>query len=159
MSSLADSTAITNLIAKYAELVDDGDFAAVAALFSHGVFIGSGTSIEGPVAIEKMFRALVIRYEDGTPRTHHVTTNTAIEFDDAGDSATARSYFTVFQALPDLPLQPIATGRYHDRFVRADGSWRFAERTVHTLLTGDLSHHLRVRTDLVQADRLPNTPA
>ncbi|MGV9661831.1 nuclear transport factor 2 family protein [Nocardia niigatensis] len=143
MSSADDTTAVTNLIAKYAELVDSGDFAGVGALFAHGAFTGGGACITGSEGIEKMFRGMVILYEDGTPRTHHVTTNIAVEFGDDPDTATARSYFTVFQATPDLPLQPVAAGRYRDRFERNGGRWRFAEREVHITLAGDMAHHLR----------------
>ena len=57
------------------------------------------------------------------------------------DRAVARSYFTVFQAPPDFPLQPIVIGRYHDAFARVDGAWRFADRLSD--LIGDLSRHLR----------------
>jgi hypothetical protein len=56
----------------------------------------------------------------------------------------ARSYFTVFQALPDFPLQPIIAGRYHDAFERVDGTWRFADRLILSDLIGDLSRHLRM---------------
>jgi hypothetical protein len=58
-------------------------------------------------------------------------------------TAAARTYFTVLQARPDLPLQPIIAGRYHDRFERAGGKWRFAERVIIPDLVGDLSRHLR----------------
>ncbi|MGW4351778.1 nuclear transport factor 2 family protein [Nocardia sp. NPDC004582] len=145
MSTAADTTAVMNLIARYAELVDAGDFAGVGALFAEGEFVGGGGSVRGSANVERMLQHMVIRYEDGTPRTHHVTTNIAIEFDESPDTATTRAYFTVLQALPDLPLQPIAAGRYNDRFHRHDGQWRFAERRVTMTLTGDLSHHLRVR--------------
>ncbi|WP_312635357.1 hypothetical protein [Streptomyces noursei] len=47
------------------------------------------------------------------------------------------------QALPDLPLQPIAGGRYHGRFERGAGRWRFVERQVRINLVGDVSRHLR----------------
>jgi hypothetical protein len=50
---------------------------------------------------------------------------------------------TVFQALPELPLQVIVAARYRDRFERRDGTWRFAERQVRVTHTGDVSHHLR----------------
>jgi hypothetical protein len=81
------------------------------------------------------------RYEDdGTPHTRHVTTNLVVDVD--GDAAASRSYFTVFQAVPGLPLQPIIAGRYHDRFVRVDGTWRFSARRMIVDLVGDLSHHL-----------------
>ncbi|MFE7173691.1 nuclear transport factor 2 family protein [Streptomyces sp. NPDC057616] len=143
MSAAADTSAVTNLIALYAELVDTGDFAGVGALFADAVFVGSGAPLEGGAAVERMLRDTVILYEDGTPRTHHVTTNIAVEVDEATGTAAARSYVTVFQAVPDLPLQSIAAGRYHDRFVRRDGRWRFAERRVRIHLVGDVSRHLR----------------
>lgn len=90
-----------------------------------------------------MFEKTVITYGDGTPKTKHVTTNMLIEIDEGSGSATARSYFTVLQALPDLPLQTIAAGRYADRFDVVDGRWRCADRQVTIDLLGDVSRHLR----------------
>ena len=135
--------AIENLIAKYAELVDDGDFAGVGALLADATFTGSAGSVTGRDAIEKMLRESLIVYDDGTPRTKHVTTNVAIEVDEEAGTAVSRAYFTALQAAPDLALQPIVSGRYQDRFARRDGEWRFVERRVRTDLVGDVSHHLR----------------
>ncbi|MFB7911589.1 nuclear transport factor 2 family protein [Kitasatospora sp. NPDC056076] len=139
--------AVENLIARYAELVDDGDFAGLGELLADAVFTGSGEPLRGRAEIERMFRETVIRYEDGTPRTQHVTTNLAVDVDPAAGTATARSYVTVLQALPGLPLQPIAAGRYHDRFEHRDGAWRFAARRVRITLVGDVSRHLRPAAD------------
>ena len=135
--------AIGNLIVAYARLVDDGDFAGLDALLAGATFIGGGAPVSGRGAIEKMFRDTLIVYDDGTPRTQHVTTNVAIEVDEPAGTAVASSYVTVLQSLPDLPLQPIAGGRYQDRFERRDGDWCFVERRVRINLVGDLSHHLR----------------
>ena len=135
--------AIENLIATYAELVDHGDFAGVGVLLEQATFMGGSGTVSGRSAVEKMLRENVIVYEDGTPRTKHVTTNVVIEVDEDAGTAVARSYFTVLQALPELSLQPIASGRYHDRFEYRDGEWRFVERCVRTDLVGNLSHHLR----------------
>ena len=135
--------AVENLIARYAELVDDGDFAGLGILLADATFAGSGEPVSGRDAIEKMFRDTLIVYADGTPRTQHVTTNIAIEVDEQANTAVSRSYVTVLQALPDLPLQPIAGGRYHDRFERRDGQWRFVERRVRINLVGDVIRHLR----------------
>ena len=135
--------AIENLIANYAELVDDGDFAGVGILFADATFTGGAGTVSGRDAIEKMLRDSLIVYADGTPRTKHVTTNVAIEVDEAAGTASSRSYFTALQALPDLALQPIVSGRYQDRFERRDGRWRFVERRVRTDLVGDVSRHLR----------------
>jgi 3-phenylpropionate/cinnamic acid dioxygenase small subunit len=137
----ASHRAIENLIARYAELVDGGDFAGLGALLAGATFTGSGSPVSGADAIEEMFRRTLIVYGDGTPRTKHVTTNVIIELDE--DTAAARSYVTVYQALPELPLQPIAVGRYHDRFACDGTSWRFTERRVHIDLVGDVSRHLR----------------
>ena len=135
--------AIENLIATYADLVDDGDFAGVGGLLADAVFTGASGSARGAEEIEKMLRENVIVYDDGTPRTNHVTTNVAIEVDDDAGTAAARSYFAVLQAAPGIALQAIASGRYRDRFERRDGRWRFVERLVRSDLVGDVSRHLR----------------
>ncbi|WP_235437839.1 nuclear transport factor 2 family protein [Kitasatospora griseola] len=137
--------AVENLIARYAELVDAGDFAGLGVLLAEAVFTGSGEPVSGREAIERMFRDLLIVYADGTPRTQHMTTNFAVEVDEEAGTAAARSYVTVFQSLPGLPLQPVVCGRYHDRFERRDGQWRFTERRFRATLVGDVSRHLRSR--------------
>jgi 3-phenylpropionate/cinnamic acid dioxygenase small subunit len=100
--------------------------------------------VRGSAAVEQLARNVLQVYEDGTPRTRHVTTNTIIEIDEDAETATSRSYYTVFQSLPDFPLQPIASGRYSDRFDPSEGSWRFIERHVIGGLSGDTSRHRRV---------------
>ncbi|CAL2059123.1 protein of unknown function [Streptomyces murinus] len=52
MSAAVGTTAVPNLIARYAELVDSGDFAGVGELFAAAVFIGSGEPAEGAAAVE-----------------------------------------------------------------------------------------------------------
>lgn len=141
-----DWHAIETLIMAYAERVDRGDFAGVAALFEHATYRADqgGVSMDqhGAAAVLRTFDGLVRRYDDGTPRTKHVTTNVTIEVD--GDVATSRCYYTVFQQTDSLALQPIIAGRYHDRFERVGGTWRFADRLIYSDLVGDLSQHLMV---------------
>jgi hypothetical protein len=97
----ADGRETENLIVRFAELVDDGDFAGVGELLAHTTYRGSGEPLQGRAEIEQWFRDTLIVYPDGTPRTQHVTTNLAIERDDANDDeAFARSYVTVLQAVP-----------------------------------------------------------
>ena len=62
--------------------------------------------------------------------------------EDAG-TATATAYVTIFQALPDFPLQPIFAGRYQDRLTRIGGVWHWTERRVLNDLYGDISRHVR----------------
>jgi len=136
--------AIHNLIARYAELVDAGDFEGVADLLADATLGALGTEggVRGRDAIARLFHTTTMRHADGTPRTKHVTTNVILDVDEVAGTATARSYFTVLQELPGLPLQPIVAGRYHDRFERAPGGWRFAERRFGVDLVGDVSRHL-----------------
>jgi hypothetical protein len=134
--------AIENLIATYAELVDSGDFPGLGTLLAEATFRGSGDPVSGAGAIEQMFRSMLIVYDDGTPRTKHITTNIIIDADEQAGTAVTRSYVTVFQARPGLALQAIMSGRYHDRFQRRDDHWRFTERRVLIDLAGDLSGHL-----------------
>ena len=134
---------IQNLVHRYAELIDLGDFAGVGDLLDRAE-VGSGDhpgSLTGRDAVTAMFTSTTRRYPDGTPRTKHVTTNLILEIDDEAGTAAARSYFTVFQAVPALALQPVVAGRYHDRFVREGSTWRFAERRFFLDLVGDVSQH------------------
>jgi 3-phenylpropionate/cinnamic acid dioxygenase small subunit len=144
MTAADDAYAIETLIYTYAERVDRGDFEGVAELFEGALYrcvVGDEVVVyEGSEGVRGTFEGLVMRYEDGTPRTRHVTTNVMVEID--GDEAAARSYFTVFQQVGSTPLQPIIAGRYHDRLARVDGRWRFTDRLIFSDLIGDLSRHL-----------------
>jgi 3-phenylpropionate/cinnamic acid dioxygenase small subunit len=138
-------TAIEHIVYGYAERVDLGDFPAVAELFEHARYKGGGPDDPGVVGAQpvlQIFESMVRRYDDGTPRTKHVTTNLIVDAPDDSDHATARSYYTVFQQLDGFALQPIIAGRYHDSFHRVDGQWTFDTREMFVDLTGDLSHHL-----------------
>ena len=136
---------IQNLIGMYAERIDLGDFAGIGELFAHAVITveGSHARTAGAKDIQAMYEQWTRRYpDDGTPHTKHVTTNLIIEIDEAAGTATCRSYIAVFQQTASLPLQPILQGRYHDRFERVDGKWRFVHRHMFNDRLGDLSQHL-----------------
>jgi 3-phenylpropionate/cinnamic acid dioxygenase small subunit len=135
---------IANLIARYAELTDAGDFEGLGALFENADFIlNGGEAGHGSAAVTQLGRDVLQTYGDGTPKTRHVTSNVFIDVNDDEGTAIGRAYFTVFQALPDFPLQPVAAGRYRDRFERHAGSWRFASREVISDFFGDVSHHVK----------------
>jgi 3-phenylpropionate/cinnamic acid dioxygenase small subunit len=143
-SDAAPSRIIENLIARYAFLVDDGEFAKLGDLLADADFsLNGGPAVSGRAAVERLARETLQTYDDGTPRTRHVTTNIIIEVDEREGTATSASYFTVFQSLPGFPLQAIASGRYRDRFQQRDGQWKFTQRLVTTSFTGDVSHHVR----------------
>lgn len=138
---------IENLLHTYAERIDAGDLEGVADLFAHGRILASGDAppeqtFEGRDRVLALYRGSARIYDDGSPHTRHVTTNSIIDVDEGANAASARSYYTVFQRVDDLPLQPIICGRYHDTFQRIDGRWWFDTRIMIVDLVGDLSRHL-----------------
>ena len=138
------SVQVGNLIARYAELIDAGDFEGLGDLLGRAAVGAPDSSalLTGRDGMVKLFTATTRRYPDGTPGTKHVTTNLILDIDEEEGTASARSYFTVLQAVPGLPLQPNVAGRYHDRFERDADGWYFSERRFLVELVGDVSHHM-----------------
>jgi len=136
--------AVTDLLYRYAECVDTGDFEALADLLARAelTFEGFDDVRRGREQVLALYRATTRRYEDGTPRTKHLVTNVIVTFDHP-DEATSRSYFTVLQAVDGaLALQPIVAGRYRHAFARIDGDWAIARLHITVDLVGDVGHHL-----------------
>ena len=142
----ASHHAITTLMYRYAECVDAADFAGIGALFADGRLTTRGMrgATIGAEAVRDLYTHTNKVHPNGTLMTRHLTTNVIVDIDEATNTATARSSFVVFQATPSVPLQPIVTGRYRDRFERVDGEWRFAEREMGVEQFGDVSDHLLI---------------
>jgi 3-phenylpropionate/cinnamic acid dioxygenase small subunit len=141
-----DRTAIANLIFRYARFVDTAQYEALGDLFADAVITANKTAqrFSGAAQVRDYWRMSNRRFEDGTPRTHHVVTN--LEFMDGDRPGTARvhSCFTVLQSTAKIPLQPIACGRYQDLFAQAADGWRFRSKHIEVTLLGDMSDHLNV---------------
>ena len=143
---MSDQVDISNLIYEYARLIDLGDFAGIGDLFQRGKIIFKDsqqiTEISGSKEIKELYEKTTRLYDDGTPRTHHATTNVTLAIND--NSAASSSYYTVFQQLDDFPLQPIIAGSYEDTFHLEDDEWHFQIREIKVSLVGDISQHLLV---------------
>ena len=141
--TVADKLAITELLYRYAELIDAGDFDGVGKLLSRATFAGTAShATSGDQAIAKLFAATTRRYPEhgNTPRTRHLVLNPIV--DDDGAQARSRSTFVVVQNTDTVPLQPIVVGRYFDAFARDEQGWFFTERKVDVEMVGDVSAHL-----------------
>lgn len=143
-SSAPSYEQIRNLLGRYTECMDLGQFEDLAALFREARM----EDFEGNV-IATGFDEVRANYTNGTqmydgrPGTKHATVNMQIDVDEDAGTATCKSAYAVFQATPNLHLQPIITGRYHDDFARgADGTWHFTVRRFAVDTMGDLSQHL-----------------
>ena len=158
--SVEDRLAITDLLYRYAELIDAGDFDGVGQLLALATFGGTrsrgagrpATSRRGDISpqtsgAEEIAKLMTTRrFPDfgNTPRTRHLVLNPIVEVN-ADRTATARSTFCVVHATDTVPLQPIVVGRYFDRF-RCDpdvrDGWHFTARRVDVEMVGDVSAHL-----------------
>jgi 3-phenylpropionate/cinnamic acid dioxygenase small subunit len=140
LDALAARFAITDLLYRYAELIDAGDFDGVGELLGRGNFMG----VRDSSSIAKLFATTTRRFPEhgNTPRTRHMVLNPIVDID--GDSASARSTFCVVQGTETVPLQPIVVGRYADTFARDEDGWYFTERKVDVELVGDVSAHLMI---------------
>lgn len=138
-----DRALATELLARYAEAIDAGDFDAVGALLASAILEDAdGNEIaSGAEAVTGLYAATTLRHQNGTPLTAHIITNVIV--DTIGpDELEMRSRFVVFQDAPGVPLQPIVIGRYIDRVVRSPGGWAFARRRMIPEHWGDVSQHL-----------------
>ena len=159
---MTDKLEITELLYRYAELIDSGDFDGVGRLLARASFGGANTpSVSGAANIAGLFGMTTRRFPAGsdiagraapagTPKTRHLVLNAIIEVD--GDTATSRSTFLVVQATDTVPFQPIVAGRYYDRFARDADGWYFTERKADVEMVGDVSDHLLI--DPHQFDQL-----
>ena len=143
---MSDTDGIRNLLGRYCELMDAGDYDGVGQLFADGALADEhGNEFARGAAEVAASYARTNKAHGDTPRTKHLVTNTVIDLDEDNKGATARSSYLVLQATDALALQPIITGRYRDRFARDDtGGWRFAERRFFVDLVGDLREHLTI---------------
>lgn len=135
---------ISNLLNQYAYTVDTGDLDGFLALFESGEWSVEGAKVShGRDELFDDVISNIILYDDGTPKTRHVTANVTLDIDETAGKASGQRYVTVLQQTDELPLQTIFSGHYFDEFVKENDAWRFAKTLVRYPLVGDMSQHLR----------------
>lgn len=135
----SDRDAIRHLLATYTYNGDRGRIAELAACFAaDGVLEFPGATATGPEAIVAALSAGGSADPRRTFVRHH-TTNPLIEVN--GDTATARSYFSVWSN-----HGPDHAGTYSDQLVRSADGWRFARRLVRIDWQADASLFRRMVT-------------
>ncbi|MFE3292618.1 nuclear transport factor 2 family protein [Rhodococcus sp. NPDC059234] len=149
---LSATESIRDLLYHYSHLIDRGELAEVAELFAdarYGQCDSDGVPVgvlidRDPAGVLRANESFIRMYGDPpTPRTKHLTTNVRVTVADSNIEASSLAYVTVLQGTDELPLQPILTGRYFDRFALVDRQWRFTERLCCIDHVGNLSEHAR----------------
>ncbi|PRX43858.1 SnoaL-like protein [Prauserella shujinwangii] len=138
--SYASEKQIWRTLCAYCDAIDNGDLDAVARLWEHGTW--PFAEAPGPEPARRWFEDHVIRY-DGKTHTKHQLSNVVIDVDDDAGTAVFSSYASIWQALPDFPLQPIIYTRFNGTFERVDGRWWWKTAEVLPDLLGDTSRHVR----------------
>lgn len=100
---------IWRTLCAYCEAIDTADLDGVARLWKHGTWPFAGEPGSEPV--RRWLDDHVIPY-GGQTHTKHQLTNGVIDVDDAAGTASFASYISIWQALPDFPLQPCAFQRH-----------------------------------------------
>jgi hypothetical protein len=138
---MSDESEIIALVHRYAFLVDDGDIDGVASLFEHATWRSdrSDTVRRGAAEVRPVYEQLVT--PAGAPRTRHLLTNLTVVVGPAAATASSRCYWTVLAADGGGPVAITLSGQYIDRFAKADGRWRFADRLITTDLGGPSGDH------------------
>lgn len=140
-----DTEQIKNLLARYAELLNTGQFDEVGTLFPEGHIRieGNPQTYSGSKEIAQMYRDTVQVPASGIDS---LLFNTNLQLEIDGDTAVARSYFVALMQRPGQVV-PVVAGRYRDKLQRRTEGWRFSERVMNIDLVGDLDDHLLAPID------------
>lgn len=128
---LADELEIGKLLARLAQLADDGDLNEYVQLFTEDA------SWTGPGGDTRKGHAEII--EGATERrgagvqgpgtnSFHLISNLNIEV--SGDAAIGKTYFHYYRNAHDVP-QLRSMGVYTDEFRRTSQGWRMKKRVIH----------------------------
>ena len=123
--------ACSRLVVAYTHLIDFGEAARVADLFTEdGVWESDGTRMEGRDQVRAGFMA---RQKRADRRSRHVCTNLVVDVL-GPDTAEGLVYFSLYRADgvtdpgPAALVGPVMVGEYRDSFACVDGEWRIAHR-------------------------------
>lgn len=146
----SDHWEISNLIARYAELLNLGRIEEVGELFRYGEITSEGNpnTYTGTDEIVAMYRESVV-FPEKVPDTLIFTSNLQIEVDGERD----RQGLLHGRAPDERGVGTVLAGRYHDRYAKIDGRWWFEHRHMWPDLTGDLSTHLTATLEEFNQER------
>ena len=128
-SLIEDKFAIEELIARYNQSLDSGDYVTWVACWAEDATLdGIGKLLTGKPQIQ----AFADQYEGSTRSKinalKHYTVNILSRID--GDTATSSSYLQLVNTT-DKGVKILFTGRYEDDLIRINGQWQFARRKLH----------------------------
>ena len=129
MARLADKLAIEELIARYNQSLDSGDYDTWLDCWTDdAVLDGLGLLLSGKASIKAFADSYDDHYRLKLNGLKHYTVNVLSTV--AGDRAASSSYLQLLATGPK-GVNILFTGRYEDTLRRSGGQWRFARRKLH----------------------------
>jgi hypothetical protein len=122
---VTDEEAIRQLIARFAQHLDDREFEPWWMLW---VEDGSFNQLVGRDAIRDIILEGELNTIPELSRKHSIV-NITIAVD--GDTATSKSDLCMFDRMGSDAPWTLQVGRYEDRLVKVDGEWFFQRRELH----------------------------
>jgi hypothetical protein len=124
--------ACERLIRRFAQLNDAGAYEELASLFTEDGSFARPTDPDNPV----VGRQAILDFFRSRPKrtTRHLMTNIVVDVEDDAATARAVSYVTLYTGPAGGTQPPVAAdpvqlvGAFHDKLVRTEQGWRFAER-------------------------------
>ena len=140
MADGGEAELIRELVARACFALDSGDTEGWVSFFTEDV----EWEAEGVAKLRgrQEMRDLHKRYAGGSVRARHVVGNHVVDV--RGDSASFRSYITVFRVEQGAEIKVMTSGSYHYEFAKTDGVW-LARRFKFALDIPVLEDHAQAR--------------
>ncbi|MCH2171440.1 nuclear transport factor 2 family protein [Myxococcota bacterium] len=128
---VADELEVRNLLARLAQMADDGELDEYIQLFTEDAIWDGGANYGSKQGHAEILAGARARREGGTsgPGTHtrHVITTSTVTL--SGDRAHARSVFHYYVNTDATPAL-VTLGIYEDEFARTERGWCMAHRKI-----------------------------
>lgn len=140
MERVADELEIRNVIARLAQLADDGETDEYISLLTDDIawVMPANPAIGLPASERRGHDDVAAGQRDRMAGGHqgpgsntmHMVATISVHFDDGDDEhAQSRSYFTYWGDTTTAPVVR-TIGRYEDTFVRTANGWKLARRQI-----------------------------
>ena len=150
---LEDRFAIADLVVQYATLLDDAQWEALGQLFTEDGVFGSPHSLTtGRAAVIENFK---VKHAPFT-WTWHDPHGHSVEFD---DDHHARGTVIGYAELGNAETTICTSIRYLDDYLREEGRWRFARRTVLSVYGTSLEDRNAGGLQQAERKRWPGRPS
>ena len=127
---MSDISDLRRLLAVYVQRLDDRNVEGIVALFTPDARVESSSGVhQGQAKIREWLKAHFAKQPAGRMEQHQAV-NALFTFSEAGDSAIGRTDVLCYRSLETTPWELEVVTRHHDKFVKNDGKWYFADKAI-----------------------------